>query len=263
MCRWLAYRGEPIYLETLLFEPEYSLIEQSMHARKSHVATNGDGFGIGWFSERETPGTYKEVLPAWNDHNLRMLAHQIRSPLFFAHVRASTGTATTRSNCHPFTWREWMFMHNGQIGGYEKVRRSLENLIPDALFTHRQGTTDSEAVFLLMLANGLESDPAASLAKTIGQVCALQQKAGVSEPFKMTASLSDGKRLISVRYSSDETPPSLYWCDRDGRLMVVSEPLDRKANRWKVVPPQSVLLADASGPVSIHPLHVMLPAAAE
>ena len=123
MCRWLTYTGRPVYLECLLYEPVNSLIQQSLHARKARVPTNGDGFGFGWYGEREVPGLYRETLPAWNDPNLKSLAHQISSRMFFAHVRASTGTATSRANCHPFAHGRWMFMHNGQIGGYEKVRR--------------------------------------------------------------------------------------------------------------------------------------------
>jgi predicted glutamine amidotransferase len=102
MCRWLTYCGAPIYLDKVLFEPQNSLINQSLHARHSHVTTNGDGFGVGWYGERGVPGVYRDILPAWNDHNLKSLSHQIRSGLFLAHVRASTGTATARSNCHPF-----------------------------------------------------------------------------------------------------------------------------------------------------------------
>ena len=33
MCRWLAYSGSPIALETVLLEPEHSLIDQSLHSR--------------------------------------------------------------------------------------------------------------------------------------------------------------------------------------------------------------------------------------
>jgi predicted glutamine amidotransferase len=54
--------GRPIFLETLLFEPEFSLIAQSLHARKAVVATNGDGFG--WYGERPVPGLYRDILPA-------------------------------------------------------------------------------------------------------------------------------------------------------------------------------------------------------
>ena len=115
MCRWLAYSGPPIFLEALVFEPENSLCSQSLQALESKSPTNGDGFGIGWYDHREEPGLFREVLPAWNDDNLRSLAAQIRSGLFFGHVRASTGTVTNRSNCHPFRHGRWMFMHNGMI----------------------------------------------------------------------------------------------------------------------------------------------------
>ncbi len=59
-----------------------------------------------------------EIRPAWSDENLTSFCAQVRSPLFFAHVRASTGTPTTRANCHPFAHGRFLFMHNGQVGGF-------------------------------------------------------------------------------------------------------------------------------------------------
>ena len=50
MCRWIAYSGTPIYLHEAIFEPEHSLIDQSLRARSSETTTNGDGFGIGWYN---------------------------------------------------------------------------------------------------------------------------------------------------------------------------------------------------------------------
>ena len=146
MCRWLAYSGRPIYLDAALFEPEYSLIEQSLHARMTRSTTNGDGFGIGWYGGRERPGLFRDILPAWNDDNLLSVSEQIRSGLFFAHVRASTGTQTSRANCHPFRYGRWLFMHNGAIGGYDQVRHRLDLLIDPALYPGRAGTTDSETL---------------------------------------------------------------------------------------------------------------------
>jgi glutamine amidotransferase len=131
MCRWLAYTGRPLYLEDFLFKPENSLINQSLHARKAHTATNGDGFGVGWYGDRQEPGLFRDIRPAWNDENLRSIAEQIRTGHFFAHVRASTGTSISRANCHPFQHERWMFMHNGQIGGYGRIRRRVEALIDD------------------------------------------------------------------------------------------------------------------------------------
>jgi predicted glutamine amidotransferase len=99
MCRWLAYSGSPIRLEELLVKRDRSLIDQSLHARQGATTTNGDGFGVGWYGDGEEPRVYRSTHPAWNDRNLRELAAGISSPLFFAHIRASTGTAiqeTTR-----------------------------------------------------------------------------------------------------------------------------------------------------------------------
>src|SRR6266705_5413551 len=157
MCRWIAYRGAPIALEHYVTAPAHSLVEQSMRALEATASTNGDGFGLGWYGEHDEPGLYHEVRPAWSDENLRHLCRHIRSHLFFAHVRASTGTPTTRPNCHPFAHGRWMFMHNGLIGDWSLIRRKVEGLIPDALYQSRVGTTDSEAVFLAILGAGAET----------------------------------------------------------------------------------------------------------
>ena len=90
-----------------------------------------------------SPGIYREIRPAWSDDNVRNLCRHIRSSLFFAHIRASTGTATTRPNCHPFSYGPWMFMHNGSIGEWPLIRRQVEALIDDKFYPRRFGTTDS------------------------------------------------------------------------------------------------------------------------
>ena len=152
MCRWIAYRGETIPLEQYVTAPAHSLVVQSQRALESTAATNGDGFGMGWYGEHAEPGLYREVRPAWSDENLRYLCRHIRSHLYFAHVRASTGTPITRPNCHPFACGRWMFMHNGMIGNWSRLRRKVEALIPDEVYGSRVGTTDSEAVFLAISA---------------------------------------------------------------------------------------------------------------
>lgn len=235
-----------MFLETLLFKPENSLINQSLRCRKAEVATNGDGFGIGWYGERETPGVYRETLPAWNDRNLRSLAQHIRSPLFFGHVRASTGTATARINCHPFSHGQWLFMHNGQIGGYDRVRRRLDQLLPDSLYAQRQGTTDSEFFFYLLFANGLETDPPAALRAATRQVLDIMREADIDEPLRLTAAFTDGARIFAIRYASDDKPPTMFWCDAGDHLIIVSEPLDENTQRWNAVPSGHLLIADES-----------------
>src|SRR3954470_12473200 len=100
MCRWMAYVGGPILADDLLFRPEHSIIDQSLHAQLGGFPTNGDGFGIGWDGNGggTAPTVFKGTHPAWNDENLREVAKQIRTPLLFAHVRASSGTPVQRTN---------------------------------------------------------------------------------------------------------------------------------------------------------------------
>lgn len=246
MCRWIAYLGEPMFLEDFVTVPRQSLVVQSRSSKEARNAVNGDGFGLGWYGERATPGIFRDLRPAWSDENLLSLAHQIKAPLFFAHIRASTGTATSRANCHPFAVGRWMFMHNGKIGGWDKVRRRVESHIPDDVYHHRHGTTDSEAIFLLMLANGLDSDPEGAVARTLGLVEREMHAAGVTEPLRFTSAFSDGTCVYAVRYASTGTPETLYTRrrrDNSGRLLV-SEPLDDGRDDWQAVPPQSFVVVD-------------------
>jgi glutamine amidotransferase len=249
MCRWIAYLGEPIFLEDFVTAPVQSLVVQSRSSREARNAVNGDGFGLGWYGERQVPGLFRDVRPAWSDENLLSLAHQIRSPLFFAHVRASTGTATTRANCHPFRHGRWLFMHNGKIGGWERLRRKIEMAIPDELFPHRHGTTDSEVLFLLMLANGLDTNPEAATARTLGFIESVMRRAEETEPLRCTAAFTDGERLYALRYASNRAPDTLYTRsrrDNSGKLLV-SEPLDDGRDDWRAIPAQSFVTLGPDG----------------
>ncbi|MBN9252509.1 MAG: class II glutamine amidotransferase, partial [Mesorhizobium sp.] len=141
MCRWAAYIGDAVFLEDIVSAPCHSLIAQSHCATEAKTATNADGFGLAWYGERPEPGFFRDILPAWSDPNLKSLCRQIRSSLFLAHVRASTGGATSRVNCHPFINGRWSFMHNGQIGDFDRIRRKLEASLGDQLYDQIEGTT--------------------------------------------------------------------------------------------------------------------------
>ncbi|MDN3612550.1 class II glutamine amidotransferase [Vibrio ostreicida] len=245
MCRWLAYQGDPIYLDELVYEPEHSLVHQSLDARKAVTRVNADGFGLGWYNDRQTPGQFHEVLPAWGDDNLRSLAHHIRSHRFMAHVRSSTGTQVARSNCHPFIIDHWMFLHNGQIGGFEQIKFALQQQLPEALFLKRMGTTDSELIFLMMLNNGLQQDPVKAIAKTLTELCQRMIQAGIVEPLKASICISDGHRFWVVRYSSDNDAPTVFIRQHGSNITLASEPLE-KSRDWKKVAAQTILAIDGA-----------------
>ncbi len=262
MCRFLAYQGIPVFLENFVSSPCHSLVHQSIHATEAKTGTNGDGFGLGWYGDRAEPGLYREIRPAWSDENLLSIARQVRSSLFFAHVRAATGTASTRANCHPFSHGEWMFMHNGQVGGYQSIKRKLEALIPDELYASRSGTTDSEALFLIALARISQGmDPAAAVAAALADAVALMRQAGIAEPLRFAASLSDGRSIYAFRWSSDAKPPTLYYCEQSDHVVVASEPVDERRDCWQAIAPNACVVV-RQGRVEHRALEVGLPLAA-
>ncbi|MDG3086540.1 class II glutamine amidotransferase [Vibrio hannami] len=240
MCRWLAYQGEAIYMDELVYEPEHSLVNQSLDARKAVTRVNADGFGLGWYTERDTPGQFHEVLPAWNDQNLLALTHHIKSRRFMAHVRSSTGTQVSRSNCHPFIHNNWMFLHNGQIGGFESIRFKLERKLSEPIYLLKKGSTDSELIFLLMLQNGLEVEPIEAIRKTISDINELMCEKPITDPFKASICISNGDEFWVVRYSSDNQPPTVFVARQANNLIFASEPLDKRCC-WESIPSQSIL----------------------
>ena len=259
MCRWAAYLGPETYLEDIISSPCHSVVAQSHDAHEAKTRTNGDGFGIAWYGSRAEPGLYRDILPAWSDQNLLSLARQIRSSLFLAHVRASTGGLTSRSNCHPFVSGRWSFMHNGQIGQFDRLRRRLEACLCDDLYRQRHGTTDSELIFLLLLEFGLDQDPVAAMQRMVTVVVDEAVRAGVPPFLRLTAAFSDGNQLYAIRYATDAFAPTLYPATLapSSGICVVSEPLDGQAENWMPVPANSFVTVTRKGRIAIEPFEIV------
>ncbi|MGB5706925.1 MAG: class II glutamine amidotransferase [Arenicellales bacterium] len=255
MCRWLAYSGGDIPLAELIFNTRHSLIDQSLSSHSSPQTTNGDGFGVGWYDGLDAPGLYKHTQPAWNDANFNDLCTHIRSPLFIAHVRASTGTAIQHSNCHPFRYGPLLLVHNGHIRDFHRLRRQLAIELEDNYFREIAGSTDSELMFLLALQFGMATDVYEGVARMVGFVEQVGRAAGIEHPMQMTLGISDGKKLYAVRYSSEGNSRTLF-CSRDVRALqeelspeqtalakqltndarcVVSEPLSDLRELWEPI----------------------------
>jgi len=267
MCRWLAYTGSPLQMESVLFKAKHSLIEQSLHSRLGATTTNGDGFGLGWYSRPiegrpiEPPFRYRSVHPAWNDRNLREAARAIHAPHFVAHIRAATDTPAQETNCHPFRHGQWLFVHNGLIRDYPLLRRDLMLMIAPAYFGSLEGSTDSEVMFLLALTFGLDEDPIPAIGRMVGAVEETGRRHGVAHPINMTVCALDGERLIAVRYSSEGDSRTLFHntCVRhlrelypdnaqiaamdDDAFLLLSEPLSDMAGVWEEVPESTAIIA--------------------
>ena len=114
---------------------------------------------------------------------------------------------------------------------------------------HRKGATDSEVLFLLALAEGLDGDPAGAMARAVARLEELSRMHGTAPYMRVSAAFSDGERLFAVRYSSDRIAPSLYyrWSESRQGWAVVSEPLEQAQDGWSELPPGQALELGAEG----------------
>jgi glutamine amidotransferase len=266
MCRFVAYKGHEILLSDLLTRSEQSLIRQSYHAREREEPLNGDGFGVGWYAQEldVRPGVFTSIQPAWANRNLRRLAEKIQSSCILAHVRAaSPGTPVTELNCHPFQYGRFLWMHNGRIAEFNKIRRTLREHLRDEFYDLIQGTTDSEHVFALFLdqlqsrENGCNVETLRqTMTDTIELIEQWLDAAQVSDASWLNFCISDGNSLLATKYVTKAAgqPQSLYFARGDrfelrdghyrmtrrdgcnGAVIIASEPLTDDHGDWEHVP---------------------------
>ena len=222
---------------------------------------------------------FRSIEPAWNDANLREISPHIRSGLVMAHIRAAIGSPVQQTNCHPFRHENWLFMHNGFLGGFHDVKRDLVLEIDPSLYPSIEGSADTEVLFYLALTYGLQDDPIAAMERAIGFVEATGHKHGVEFPFQGSVATSDGDRLWAFRYSSDGAARSLFFSSPipelrrmypdnellqrlgDEARLVVSEPLGDVAGVWNMVPESSCGIVQ-DGPDVLRPFTPTPPAKA-
>lgn len=275
MCRFTLYMGAPISLSSLLTEPDHSLINQSYDARERSEPLNGDGFGVAWYVDGdEESAIFRSVTPAWNNANLSDLSRVTKSSCILAHVRAATqGLIVSQQNCHPFKSGKISFCHNGDVGGFQHVRRPLTHLLSDEAFAGVKGSTDSEHIFALLLDNLAAAEQqnnsavesmAAAMQTTVGMIDELIEQYTAGDHSYLNLALSNGIESVVCRYTSDlpEKASSLYInkgrqyiceqgvCqmqdnDDDQAVIVSSEPLSANDD-WKAVPVNHMMLIDAN-----------------
>jgi glutamine amidotransferase len=292
MCRFVYYQGPPIYLSSLLTEPEHSLIHQSVRSHMREEPLNGDGFGVGWYQPRDAVpgdggtsrrdvGRFRSITPAWSNHNLEELARVVLSPRILAHVRAaSPGSIVAETNSHPFRDGPLLFMHNGDIGGFRRVRRALLERLSDEAFQGILGSTDSEHFFALFQDELMRSDGglsgaermAAAFRRTLEAVLELRDEHTPDQHIYLNVVITDGSSTLISRFTTDEPERSqTLFMIRGGRfvctdgvchildeeeeeaVLVSSEPLSSEAG-WTTIPTDTLVLVHESGTVESVPI---------
>ncbi|HUA11727.1 MAG TPA: class II glutamine amidotransferase [Solirubrobacteraceae bacterium] len=269
MCRWMAWHGQTMRLDALLLQSEHSLVKQSLHSTMGAEPTNGDGFGVGWYGTGDGPGVYRSIEPAWGDANLRHIAAHVKSPLYLAHVRATSGTAIQQSNCHPFNHGRWLFVHNGLINEFARVRRTLTLALDAQSVAELEGSADSELIFHLALGMGLEDDPLAALELTLGFIEKSLRDEGIEPALQASIGVSDGATLWGLRYASQGSARTLFSSEdidavrrlhpdnavlgefHEGDRIIVSEPLNAMPGAWREFEEGSTLTVHPGGEIEV------------
>lgn len=281
MCRFLLYQGPVLRMSSLITEPEHSLIHQSVHASEREEPLNGDGFGVAWYAPEldARPALFRSVTPAWNNQNLLQLARVVTSPAILAHVRAATQVRSiSEANCHPFTCGEYAFMHNGDVGGFSRIRRTLLSELSDGAFATIQGGTDSEHAFALLLEHlpakaATVEELVAGVRATIRRLLALVARLAPGTPSYLNFAVSNGKVSVVTRFTDHPTYPGeslhlhrgkRYVCE-DGVCRMVSpgtagtavilssESLSGDPG-WETVPPNHLVAIDGDCSVRVEPI---------
>jgi predicted glutamine amidotransferase len=283
MCRFVAYQGHPVLLADLLYRPRHSLVAQSYRAESMSQPFNGDGFGVGWYPEelQPFPCVIRTITPAWASHNLASLSVAVRASRVFAHIRAaSPGLAVQETNSHPFQHGRYLFMHNGTVKGFRAIRRRLQQSLPDWAWDSIQGTTDSEHAFALFLAELGEPEAERSTAQlrdalvgVLRRLTRLVRDAGASATMACNFAVTDGRSTVVCRFSRELPNGSLHYSlgrryacvDEDGDMsgtgdpgprvaIVASEPLTRRPEDWREIPPNHTLAIGPALAAELQPI---------
>lgn len=222
MCRFVLYLGPEITVSSLVTEPSHSLIRQSFMSQEREEPLNGDGFGVAWYAHglSDAAAVFKDISPAWNNHNLLNVARVVKSDCIMAHVRAaSSGLPVTQLNCHPFTWRDLSFMHNGDLGGFSALRRKLLARLSDEAFAWIKGSTDSEHIFALFIDHFLAEPESvqgvarleSALRATLSTLSELRRELPDPTDAYLNLAVTDGRNAVVSRVASQgHDPESLY-----------------------------------------------------
>jgi glutamine amidotransferase len=218
MCRALAYLGQPVLLDHLLYQPDSALVKQAYMPKMLHML-NLAGFGLkAWDSESYQPNepfSYSSTsLPVF-DRNLKALAEKIRPTSVLAHVRGvtySTSVEISLQNVHPFHYPGFRLAlaHNGDLARIRDMRPHLLAHIRPEIAQLIAGTTDSEWLYALLLSQ-LE-DPHGSpsadelvhaVERMLGIIRDARAALGIATSSSVNLFIATGEQLAAVRYCFD------------------------------------------------------------
>jgi glutamine amidotransferase len=268
MCRLLAYLGEPLPMQTLLFDTDNSLVRQSYSPRMMNTFLNLAGFGMkAWdpVSVRpEDPFTYRATtLPSF-DRNLRSLSSKLAPTCVVAHVRGVTYSdeaVVADTNLHPFHFAgaRVVLAHNGHLRQFPRMRYALVEHVRPELAQRIEGTTDSEWIYALVLSQlddpfGLPEsrELADATADALRIVRKVRVAHGIDTSSPVNLCVSTDRAVVATRLSFDYGwyPPEDEMLETDLPFVslwyAIGGKYTKRDGHWQMTagdPPRSVIIA--------------------
>jgi predicted glutamine amidotransferase len=219
MCRFVAYLGESVILDEVLFQPDSSIVEQAVHPQLL-AAMNLAGFGVVAWDDGsrspEIPWTYRTAGLPFFDRNLRALSHKARATALLGHVRGvklSAREVVNEQNVHPFSYDgiPIALAMNGDLDRFAEMRVDVAHLVDPEIAKLVEGTTDSEWFYALMLTQlrnpyAPRADPeelAEAVQKALSLIREVRERRGFEKQSAVNVVVSDGRCLVATRFAFD------------------------------------------------------------
>lgn len=226
----------------LLARPHALAVQAHAPRRQRFGTMNVDGFGAGWYVPgRVEPVRYRRAVPIWSDASFASLAPTVAAGCVLGAVRSATpGFSADESACAPFGHGRYLLSHNGRVDGLPGLRGDLGARVAD--------TPDAHAGVDSAVVHGLAArrwDAGATLGEGLaGAVADVRAVAADPGAARLALLATDGVGLAGTTCGDE-----LWWCERDGGVVLASEPDDDEPG-WQQVPDEHVVTVDAAGVTS-------------
>jgi glutamine amidotransferase len=251
MCKLAAYLGPYIRLDEFLLEPSHNLLQQALRLREIPAVSYPDGFGIGWYTADGVPAVYTNPLPIGSDANLPHLAHSLYARLWLAMVHDATAPfAAGLQNNQPFYDDRLLFLHQGFLEDFSRLRRTIRDFLEPRLEAEIKGNTASEHLFAL-LRHLLSDDPELPLEQALGALFDLLTSWVGEGRSLLNLIVTDSESLYAARHAMNVNCPPLYYSVDDDAFpegqLVASEPLT-ESEFWQPLPEYHLLILNPHRP---------------
>jgi glutamine amidotransferase len=279
VCRVVAYLGEPIVMDDLLFSSEQALVSQSVRPALMSLLNIG-GFGmVAWDASSpspETPFSYRTPDVPIFDRNLKALAAKVHATACIAHVRGvvyDPAESVGPHNVHPFKFpgARVSLAQNGDLFDFASMRFDLLEYVRPELARQIEGTTDTEWVYALVLSQlddplgPAEPDELAeAVVRALDVLRDVRVRRGIATQSPVNLVVSDGRSLVATRFAFDYgwypddnsffagerefDFTTLWFSSGAGKrsACIASEPVTQDRGDWVEVPEYCMVMARAT-----------------